>query len=114
MEIKVKFYLNRRVKKNGKNNKKDNITEYYIDDRLLLTITELGNDNYIVENTNNKLKGYCKNIDKYKTEFSLEENYKKGKNNRWYKTKELFKHNSRWFVYILQQKGFVLQTLSTR
>lgn len=87
--------------------KKDNITEYYIDDELVLTITELGNNNYIVENSFNKLEGFCRKHDEYHIEFKLNKHQSKGKNGRLYNTKKLFNHNSKWFVYILQQKGFV-------
>lgn len=92
-------------------NKVENVTEYYIDDRLLLTITELGNDNYIVENNSFKLEGNCKNIDDNKTQVTLTGYYSKGKNGRLYKTKKLLEHNVSWLSYILQEKGFIQKTL---
>jgi hypothetical protein len=91
--------------------KEGNSTKYFLEDDLLLTITDLGNNNYIVENKFNKLEGYCKNLDEYKTEYRLDKNYSKGKNNRLYSTKKLFAHNASWFCYILQEKGFVFKTL---
>ena len=59
--------------------KKDNKTEYYLNDRLLLTITDLGNNYYITENGVNRLEGYCKVLDKYRTECRLDKNYTMGK-----------------------------------
>lgn len=91
--------------------KEGNITKYYLNNRLLLTITDLGNNNYITENNVSKLEGYCKKIDDYRIEIRLDKNYSKGKNGRWYKTKKLFEHNTRWFGYILQENGFVEKTL---
>ncbi|HDK7195001.1 TPA: hypothetical protein PTV74_003308 [Clostridium botulinum] len=91
--------------------KMGNETKYYLDDILSLTITELENNNYIVENRFGKLQGYCKNLDKYRTKYRLDKNYSKGKNGRLYNTKRLFNHNEKWFCYILQERGFVSKTL---
>lgn len=50
----------------------DNKTEYYLNDRLLLTITDLGNDYYIIENSVGRLEGYCKTLDENRTECRLD------------------------------------------
>ena len=86
---------------------KENVKEYYIDGRLSLTIIELGNNKFIVQNKDTKLIGYCKPIDDYETQIELEGNYTIGKNGRLYKTKKLLDHNAMWFSYILQQKGYI-------
>jgi len=35
------------------------------------------------------------------------ENYTIGKNGRLYNSKKLLEHNTKWFVYILTEKGFI-------
>ena len=54
--------------------KKDNITEYYIDGRLLLTVTELPDNQFITENEFTKLEGYCKHIDEYRIYRDINQN----------------------------------------
>jgi hypothetical protein len=72
-----------------------------------LKITELGNNEFIVENDINKLVGICYPIDDYRTQVKLKNNYTKGKNGRLYESKKLIKHNASWFYYILQKYDFV-------
>lgn len=91
-----------------------NKKEYYIDDRLLLTITDLGNDYYITENNIGRLEGYCKVLDDYRTACRLDKNYTKEKNGRLYNSKKLLEHNTRWFAYILAEKGFIEKTKPIR
>lgn len=86
--------------------KTNNITKYYLDDNLLLSITDLGENNYIVENRFNRLEGYCKTIDDYRIESKLNKNYKKLENGKMRNIKRLFSHNQSWFNYILMEKGF--------
>jgi hypothetical protein len=86
---------------------KENKTEYYLNDELLLTITDLGNNYYITENSVSKLEGYCKALNSYKTECRLDKNYTIGKNGRLYDSKKLINHNKWWFAYILEDKGFI-------
>jgi hypothetical protein len=94
--------------------KENNVTKCYYKGNLLLTITELGNDNYIVENSDTRLKGFCRKFNDYKVEYRLDENSRKGKNGRWYNTKKLFQHNGQWFWYILQEYGFVPEILCSK
>ena len=72
-----------------------------------LSITPTGNNMFIVENSFNKLIGYCEALDDYKTSVRLDHNYTKGKNGRLYESKKMLEHNTSWFYYILQEKGFV-------
>lgn len=90
-----------------------NKTEYYINDELLLTITDLGNNCYIIENSKNRLEGYCEPLDDYKTKVRLDKNYTIGKNGRLYNSKKLINHNTSWFHYILERKGFIRETKAT-
>lgn len=87
--------------------KVNNTTNIYLDDRLLLSITDLGNNHYITENSVNRLEGYCKTLDDYKTECRLDKNYTIGKNGRLYNSKKLIEHNTSWFAYILTEYGFI-------
>jgi len=87
--------------------KEGNITLFYLDGRLLLTITELGNDNFLVENAGTKIQGKCVRISDNKTQVCLDFHQKKGKNGRWYNTKKLVNHDMSWFDYILKEYGFV-------
>ncbi len=89
------------IKKEGNN------TFFYLDGRLLLTITELGNHNFLVENSDTKIQGKCFLMEDNKTCISLELHQIKGKNGRWYNTKKLAKHDMHWFDYILKEYGFV-------
>jgi hypothetical protein len=84
-----------------------NVTEYYLNNKLALTITKCDNNYYIVENTVSRLEGICMPLDEYYTKVYLIKNYTKGKNGRLYKTKKLYNHNSSWFSYILEKEGFV-------
>ena len=90
----------------------DNMTKFYIGDELSLTITELENCNFIVENQFTRLEGYCKVLDNYKTEVRLDKNYKKYNNGKIRNVKKLFHHNMSWFAYILAEKGIVKTTLA--
>lgn len=72
-----------------------------------LLITPLENDVFVVENSCNKLVGYCKALDDYNTRVRLDHNYTKGKNGRLYESKKLYEHNMNWFYYILTETGFV-------
>lgn len=96
---------------NEKTIKNGNVTQFYLNDELLLTITKLENNNYIVENKFDKLEGYCKNLDKYRTEYRLDKSFNKEKNKSLRRNMNLFKHNASWFCYILQERGFVPKTL---
>lgn len=87
--------------------KEENKTFYYLDNELLLTIEVLGENKFLVENKFNKLIGEVIPLDDYTTQISLEKNFKKDKLGRWRNTKKLINHNSSWFSYILQEKGFV-------
>lgn len=86
---------------------KDNVKEYYINGKLSLTITQLEDNNFIVENTINKIVGSCSSINEYKTKVVIKELYTKGKNGRLYKTKKLLQHNVTWFGYILEKEGYI-------
>lgn len=89
----------------------ENKTMYYLDSELLLTIEELGDNKYLVENNFIKLIGKVVAIDEYVTEITLEKNYKKDTLGRWRNTKKLAEHNTNWLSYILQEKGFVRKAL---
>lgn len=84
-----------------------NKTMYFLDGDLLLTIEKLDENKFLVENKNTKLIGEVIPLDEYRTEISLEKNFKKDTLGRWRNTKKLFSHNLSWFSYILQEKGFV-------
>lgn len=84
-----------------------NKKEYYLDNRLLLTITDLGDNYYITENGFHRLEGYCETLDEYRTKCRLDKNYIVGKNGRLYSSKKLLGHNTSWFAYILKEKGFL-------
>lgn len=85
----------------------ENKTMYYLDNELLLTIEKLGENKFQIENAFNKLIGEVTPLDEFRTEISLEKNLKKDKLGRWRNTKKLFSHNTSWFSYILQEKGFI-------
>lgn len=94
--------------------KDNNTTYFYMRDTLVLTITVLGDHKYEVVNNSYRIVGYVKALDDINTVVSIFEHYSKGKNNRWYKTKKLIDHNSRWFSYILSAKGFLNETSAVR
>jgi hypothetical protein len=84
-----------------------NTTEYFIDNELVLAITKCDNDYFIVENELQKLEGECKAVDDYRTSIKIIKNYTKGKNGRVYDSKKTINHNTSWFEYILEEKGFI-------
>ena len=94
--------------------KNNNVTEFYINEELLLTIKVLGDNMYEVENKFTKIVGYAETLDEHRTEYRIDEHYSKGKNDRWYKTKKLLEHNSKWFTYILAEKGFINKTVAIK
>ena len=93
--------------------KQGNKTMYYLDEILLLTITELGNNRFVTENHSNRIEGICYKFDEYTTLTTIEKHQTLGKNGRFYNSKKLLDANTRWFSYILQEYGFVEKTKCT-
>lgn len=80
----------------------------------MLIVRAFGDNLFEVENESIKIKGYAKALDEYMISYKIIEHYSKGKNNRWYKTKELLEHNSKWFTYILSENGFISKTVTLK
>lgn len=91
--------------------KKDNQTMYYMDGRLLLTITKLGDNHFVTENSGYKIEGKITIIDEYRTEIEIIQHKKKDKRGYWRNNKILLNHNTNWFSYILQEYGFIRKAI---
>jgi hypothetical protein len=87
--------------------KKDNQTMYYIDDDLLLTITDLNDNHFIVQNNSTKIEGKLYIVDEFITEIQIMNHKRKDTIGRWRKNTKLLEHNTKWFSYILQDRGFI-------
>lgn len=88
--------------------------KYFIDNELVLTITEIGNDTYEAENKFTKITGIIKPINEYETLLTLVENKKKDKRGYWRNNKRLADHNLSWLNYILQEKGIIRKSKAIR
>lgn len=87
--------------------KNGNITEYHIDGKCLLTITELENGYYQTENSSYRIVGKVTPINEHLYNVEIKEHKKKDKRGYWRKNNSLLSHNTDWFSYILQEKGFI-------
>jgi len=94
--------------------KEGNTTKYYLDDRLLISIEELGDNSFKVENLSDIMTGFYKNLDEHHGEYRLDKCYDKKKNKNLRRNSGMFKHNTQWFTYILEEKGFVKKLLPVR
>lgn len=76
-------------------------------DRLLLTITDLGNNCYRAVNSVTDITVEAIPLDDYRTKISCIEHKRAGKDGRYRKTKKLINHSMSWMDYILQEVGFI-------
>lgn len=76
-------------------------------DRLLLTITSLGNNTYRAVNMDCDITAEVEPVDDYITRLTCIEHKRKGKDGRYRKTTKLLQSNLFWLDYILQEKGFI-------
>ena len=76
-------------------------------DRLLLTITSLGNNTYRAVNTDCDITAEVEPVDDYITRLTCIEHKRRGKDGRYRKTTKLLQSNLFWLDYMLQEKGFI-------
>lgn len=76
-------------------------------DRLLLTITSLGNNIYRAVNMECDITAEIVPIDDYITRLKCIEHKRRGKDGRYRKTTKLLQSNLSWLNYMLQEKGFI-------
>ena len=76
-------------------------------DRLLLTITSLGNNTYRAVNMDCDITAEVVPEDDYMTRLTCIEHKRRGKDGRYRKTTKLLQHNLKWLMYMLQEKGFI-------
>ena len=76
-------------------------------DRLLLTITSLGNNIYTAVNMECDITAEVVPEDDYITRLKCIEHKRRGKDGRYRKTTKLLQSNLSWLNYMLQEKGFI-------
>ena len=76
-------------------------------DRLLLTITSLGNNIYRAVNMECDITAEVVPEDDYTTRLKCIEHKRRGKDGRYRKTTKLLQSNLSWLNYMLQEKGFI-------
>lgn len=76
-------------------------------DRVLLTITELGNNTYRAVNMSFVITAEVEPIDDYTTRLTCLEHKRRGKDGIYRSTTKLMEHNLRWLDWILEEKGFI-------
>ena len=76
-------------------------------DRLLLTITSLGNNIYRAVNMDCDITAEVVPEDDYITRLKCIEHKRRGKDGRYRKTTKLLQSNLSWLNYMLQEKGFI-------
>ena len=76
-------------------------------DRLLLTITSLGNNTYRAVNMDCDITAEVEPVDDYITRLTCIEHKRRGKDGRYRKTTKLLQSNLFWLDYMLQEKGFI-------
>ena len=87
--------------------KNNGIYQCFDGDRLLLTITDLGNHIYRAVNNDCDITAEILPIDEYSTNLRCKEHKRKGKDGKFRKTTKLLEHDLKWFDYILEKKGFI-------
>lgn len=76
-------------------------------DRLLLTITSLGNNTYRAVNMDCDITAEVEPVDDYITRLTCIEHKRRGKDGRYRKTTKLLQHNLSWLDYMLENVGFI-------
>ena len=76
-------------------------------DRVLLTITSLGNNTYRAVNMDCDITAEVEPVDDYITRLTCIEHKRRGKDGRYRKTTKLLQSNLFWLDYMLQEKGFI-------
>ena len=76
-------------------------------DRLLLTITSLGNNIYRAVNMDCDITAEVEPVDDYTTKLKCIEHKRRGKDGRYRKTTKLLQHNLSWLDYMLENVGFI-------
>ena len=76
-------------------------------DRLLLTITSLGNNIYRAVNMDCDITAEVVPEDDYITRLKCIEHKRRGKDGRYRKTTKLLQPNLKWLMYMLEEKGFI-------
>ena len=76
-------------------------------DRVLCTITSLGNNIYRAVNMDCDITAEVVPEDDYITRLKCIEHKRRGKDGRYRKTTKLLQSNLSWLNYMLQEKGFI-------
>lgn len=86
---------------------KDGIYQSFNDDKLLLTITALGNNIYRAVNMSFDITAEIIPIDDYSNKARCIEHKRADKNGRYRKTTKLLQSNLSWLDWMLEEKGFI-------
>ena len=76
-------------------------------ERVLCTITSLGNNIYRAVNMDCDITAEVVPVDDYITRLTCIEHKRRGKDGRYRKTTKLLQSNLSWLNYMLQEKGFI-------
>ena len=76
-------------------------------EKVLCTITSLGNNIYRAVNMDCDITAEVVPEDDYITRLKCIEHKRIGKDGRYRKTTKLLQHNLKWLNYMLQEKGFI-------
>lgn len=77
------------------------------DDKVLLTITSLGNNVYRAINNFTDITAEITPVDDYYTKLVCIEHKRRDKNGRYRKTTKLLESNLCWLDHMLEKKGFI-------
>ena len=76
-------------------------------ERVLCTITSLGNNIYRAVNMDCDITAEVVPEDDYITRLKCIEHKRRGKDGKYRKTTKLLQSNLKWFMYMLEEKGFI-------
>ena len=76
-------------------------------ERVLCTITSLGNNIYRAVNMDCDITAEVVPEDDYITRLKCIEHKRRGKDGRYRKTTKLLQSNLKWLMYMLEEKGFI-------
>ena len=76
-------------------------------ERVLCTITSLGNNIYRAVNMDCDITAEVVPEDDYITRLKCIEHKRRGKDGRYRKTTKLLQPNLKWLMYMLEEKGFI-------
>lgn len=74
---------------------------------VLCIIEKIGENTYKAINSDTKITAKVIPLDEYKTQVTVIEHKRKGKDGKFRNSKKLLEHNSKWLDYMLEEKGFI-------